>query len=210
MAGPRLVRLAGTIFSHQVEGDYRVTFREIVATRQGLEKLKRDLSEVLKLCVLANLQDKRIAPDTWETVRAAVPAMPAEVTPEVSRQFLSLLSQPGRLGNLLRRLHELGVLEKIMPAFTHARSLLQFNEYHRYTVDEHCILAVERATDFVHDQGIMGSVYRGIKQKRHPAPGPVDSRPRQGLRRRPQRGRAAHRQGNSPAVAALGARNRDA
>ena len=163
--GQGLVRLAGTIFSHQVEGDYRVTFREIVATRQGLEKLKRNLSEVLKVCVLANLQDKRIAPDTWETVRAVVPAMPAEVTPEVCRQFLSLLSQPGRLGNLLRRLHELGALEKIVPAFTHARSLLQFNEYHRYTVDEHCILAVERATDFVHDQGIMGSVYRGIKQK---------------------------------------------
>ncbi len=160
------VNLAGSLFSHQVEGDYRVTFREVVATRRGLEKLQTDLSEVLKLCVLANLQNKRIAPPTWEAVRAAVPALPADLTPEVCLQFLSLMSQPGRLGDLLRRLHDLGVLEKIIPAFTHARSLLQFNEYHRYTVDEHCILAVERATDFARDDGILGRVYRGIKHKR--------------------------------------------
>jgi len=164
--GQTMAKVAGTIFSHQVEGDYRVTFREIVATSRGLEKVTSSLSEVLKLCVLANTQDKRIAPETWEAVRAAVPAMPDEVTSDVCRQFLALMSQPGRLGKLLRRLHELGVLEKIVPAFTHARCLLQFNEYHRYTVDEHCILAVERATDFIHDQGLLGSIYRGIKQKR--------------------------------------------
>jgi [protein-PII] uridylyltransferase len=159
-------KLGGAVFSHQVEGDYRVSLRQITATRRGLEKLQRDLSEVVKLCVLANLQDKEIAPRTWETVRAAVPQLSGQMTGDVGREFLSLLSQPGRLGQLLRRLHELALLEKIVPAFRHARSLLQFNEYHRYTVDEHCILAVERATDFVHDAGLLGRVYRGIKQKR--------------------------------------------
>jgi [protein-PII] uridylyltransferase len=43
----------------------------------------------------------------------------------------------------------MGVLEKIIPEFSHARSLLQFNQYHKYTVDEHCIRAVEEATRLV-------------------------------------------------------------
>ena len=158
--------LWGSIFSHQVEGDYRVTPKQIVATDRGLAKLQNDLSEVLRLCDLANWHSKRIAPATWEKVRAAVPQFKGEVSPEICKQFLSLLSQPGRLGELLRRLHELGVLEKIIPEFTHARCLLQFNEYHKYTVDEHCILAVERATEFNADPGLLGRVYRGIKQKR--------------------------------------------
>ncbi len=158
--------VAGALFSHQVEGDYRVTPTKIVATRRGLEKLKTDLSEVLRLCDLANLHNKRIAPATWETVRAAVPRFKGEVNAETSRQFLSLVSQPGRLGELLRRLHELGVLEKIIPSFAHARCLLQFNEYHKFTVDEHCILAVERATEFISDPGLLGRVYMGIKHKR--------------------------------------------
>ncbi|MBI3837756.1 MAG: HD domain-containing protein, partial [Planctomycetia bacterium] len=110
--------------------------------------------------------DKRIAPATWEAGRAAVPRLDAEVSEAICKQFLSLLSQPARLGELLRRLHELGVLEKIVPGFRHARCLLQFNEYHKYTVDEHCILAVERATEFIADRGILGRVYMGIKQKR--------------------------------------------
>ena len=115
---------------------------------------------MLRLCELANLHDKRIAPATWEAVRAAVPESEGEVNAETAKQFLSLISQPGRLGELLRRLHELGVLEKIIPAFAHARCLLQFNEYHKYTVDEHCILAVERATEFISDPGVLGRVYQ--------------------------------------------------
>ena len=62
-----------------------------------------------------------------------------------------------RLGELLRRLHGLGVLEKIIPEFSHARSLLQFNQYHKYTVDEHCILAVEEATRFAERAGCGGA-----------------------------------------------------
>ncbi|HEX5442802.1 MAG TPA: [protein-PII] uridylyltransferase, partial [Pirellulales bacterium] len=60
-------KVGDAVFSHQVEGDYRVSFRQVSATRRGLEKLQSDLSEVLKLCVLANLQNKAIAPETWET-----------------------------------------------------------------------------------------------------------------------------------------------
>ncbi|REK13082.1 MAG: [protein-PII] uridylyltransferase [Planctomycetota bacterium] len=164
--GQAWLDLAGRVFCHYVEHDYRVTFRQIVATRSGTQKLKSNLQEVLKLCQLSNLQNKQIAPATWETVRAAVPRLSDEMTSEISEQFLALLAQPGRLGKLLRRLHEVGALEKIIPAFTHARSLLQFNEYHRYTVDEHCILAVEEATEFIRDTSTLGRVYRGIKQKR--------------------------------------------
>ncbi len=156
----------GTIFSHQVEGDYRVTPRQIAATPRGLAKLKTDLSEVLRLCELANLHDIRIAPTTWEAVRAAAPNLKGEIDARTSKQFLSLISQPGRLGELLRRLHELGVLEKIIPSFAHARCLLQFNEYHKFTVDEHCILAVQRATEFISDPGVLGRVYKGIRHKR--------------------------------------------
>ena len=156
----------GTIFSYLVEGDYRVTPTQILATGRGLEKLQSDLSEVLHLCELANLHNKRIAPATWETVRAAVPGFNGEISPRIADQFLALIALPGRLGELLRRLHALGVLERIIPSFAHARCLLQFNEYHKYTVDEHCILAVERCADFISDPGTLGRVYLGIKQKR--------------------------------------------
>jgi [protein-PII] uridylyltransferase len=70
-----------------------------------------------------------------------------------------------RLGELLRRLHELGVLEKVIPEFAHARSLLQFNQYHKYTVDEHCIRAVEEATRFAERDDTVGNIYRGLPDR---------------------------------------------
>ena len=76
------------------------------------------------------------------------------------------MSQPARLGTLLHKLHELGVLEKIIPDFAHARCLLAVQRVSQVHVDEHCIRAVEQATEFHSRRDTLGEVYRGIKEKR--------------------------------------------
>ena len=162
----RLQSMLAPVISHQVAGDYRVGPLRMSATRRGLSKLSSDLSEVLRMADLANLYDKGVNPSTWVTVQAAAPKFADVLSDGTIERFLSLLARPPRLAEMLRHLHDAGVLEKIIPAFTHARSLLQFNEYHKYTVDEHCIRSVERATDFVADDGPLGEAYRGLKQKR--------------------------------------------
>ena len=42
-------------------------------------------------------------------------------------------------------MHEAGILEHVVPNMAHARCLLQFNQYHHYTVDEHTIRTIEAA-----------------------------------------------------------------
>jgi [protein-PII] uridylyltransferase len=151
------------VFSHQVEGDFRVG-ATISVTRQGQAKLGQ-LTEILRLADLANQYDKRVAPATVEAVRLAARQLPDAVSPEASRRFLSLLAHPARLGEVLRMLHDTGVLERLVPGFKHARGLLQFNEYHKFTVDEHSLQAVERATEFHGQDGPLGQAYRGIRNK---------------------------------------------
>ena len=155
------------LFSHQVEGDFQVGPFEIRATRRGLEKVTTELSEVLRLMDLANLYDKRIDHGCWQAIRESMLKQPqVAISPEASRRFLSLLSEPARLADLLRRMHELRVLECFVPAMRHARCLLQFNEYHKYTVDEHSIRAVYHATEFLRDKGPLGRAYRSLRDKR--------------------------------------------
>jgi [protein-PII] uridylyltransferase len=161
-----VMRFLGYLFSHQVEGDYRVEPTQIAANRRGLAKLRGNLEEALRLVDLANMYNKRIDHRAIEAIRGSTSGMAEGVSPIAAARFLSLLSQPARLGELLRLLHEVGVLERIVPAFRHARCLLQFNEYHKYTVDEHCLRAVERATEFLGGDGPASRVYRRIKQKR--------------------------------------------
>jgi len=158
------------LVTHSFESDFRVGPLSIAANRRGLVKLQGDLGEVLRLLDLANLYDKRIEHGTWQAIRAAMAQLPPAdadqpLPPAVAERFLSLVSQPARLGELLRKLHDLRVLEQIVPGMSHARGLLQFNAYHRYTVDEHSIRAVEHLTSFQQHTGTPGEVYRSIKQK---------------------------------------------
>lgn len=163
--GPR--RLLDRLLSHNVEGDFRVGPRHIAATRRGLERIRSDVSQVLRLMDLANLYNKTIDPHTWEAIRQAVRARPPmPVNREVIGRFLSLLAQPGQLGDLLRRLHEVGILERIVPSLAHARCLVQFNDYHKYTVDEHSLRAVEEAERLFPAPGPLGDAYRSIANKR--------------------------------------------
>ena len=162
----KLGEMLSPLFSHQVEGDFRVGPTRITATRAGLKKVQSDLAQILRLADLANLYNKRIAHSTWEAIHRVAPNLPDVITSESAERFLSVLSQPARLGELLRSLHELGVLERLIPAFAHARSLLQFNEYHKFTVDEHCLRAVEAATAIQHESDPWGEVYRSIENKR--------------------------------------------
>ena len=162
--GP-LVRAAAVLFGHRMDGGFYVGPAEITATRRGAKRIRSDLAAVMQLMDLANLYDKPIEAETWELVRQEADILARELTPAAIGHFKSLLSQPGRLGQLLRLMHEVGLLEKFVPAFGHARGLLQFNQYHKYTVDEHCLRAVEEATDFQTDQGLLGDVYRRIRRK---------------------------------------------
>ncbi len=162
--GP-VVRVTAALCGHRREGGFYVGPAEISVTRQGAKRIRRDLAAVMQLMDLANLYDKPIDAETWELVRQEADICGWELTPAAIGHFRSLLGHPGRLGRLLRLMHEVGLLERFVPAFGHARGLLQFNQYHKYTVDEHCLRALEAAADFQAEEGLLGEVYRRIRRK---------------------------------------------
>ena len=86
-------------------------------------------------------------------------------TKEVSSLFRGILSRPGRIGQTLEAMHQASLLEKLVPAFARVRGLMQFNQYHKYTVDEHSLLAVKETERLQEDQGLIGAVYREIPDK---------------------------------------------
>ena len=161
----RMASFASAVFGHRVEGGLRVGISGLTMDRRGLLLLKENLTEMMRLAALSNLYDKPIAPATWEAVRRNASKLPDELPTSACLRFLSLLEHPARLGQILHDLHEVGILERFIPGFAHARGLLQFNVYHKYTVDEHCLRAVEFAAGLADDDGPLGQTYRRIKQK---------------------------------------------
>ncbi len=155
-----------SIITRSVDQHFRVGLFQIGAKPAALADVSKNLELVLRLMQLSNLYDKEIEYATWEAIRQSMTgAEDLPLTPNETARFMALLSGPTRLGTLLHRLHDLRVLEKIIPGFKHARCLLQFNEYHQYTVDEHTIRAVQAATEFNARTDLLGQAYREIRPK---------------------------------------------
>ena len=115
---------------------------------------------------LAGVHNKKVEYKTWENIRATMfQTGDMEMSRELSEQFMALLSGTKRLADQLQVMHEMFVLEKIIPDFAHARNLMQFNEYHKYTVDEHSLKAVRVATLFEKENTVCGRAYNKIADK---------------------------------------------
>ena len=157
---------AAGLLAHPFDGAFRVGPREVGVVPGQLARVAGSRAAIVRLVGLAAVYDLPIERASWAAVRAAAPALPSTPDPEVSAAFLALLEQPASLASALRRLHEAGVLETIIPPFAAARDLLQFNSSHRYTVDEHCIHAVERVAEFAGDPGWLGGTWRSLVRRR--------------------------------------------
>jgi len=150
----------------QIDQHFRMGSSEIGVLKSSLKTVRMDLEQVLRLMQLACLHDKKIEHATWISIRHAMLKFPEiPFTREAARRFMALLSNTRGLADLLHRLHQMQVLSKIIPGFDHARGLLQFNEYHMYTVDEHSLRAVKNATEFENDSSMVGRTYRSIRDK---------------------------------------------
>ncbi len=145
---------------------FLVTPRCVAVVKESIDLVKNDIEQVLRLMEISNRNKRYIEQNTWRSIRKAMLKQTQIVlTSDAKKYFMRILENPNRLANLLRRLHEMNVLEKIIPAFRHARWLLQFNQYHKYTVDEHTLIAVERIAEFQEDATPVGQAYREVQRK---------------------------------------------
>jgi [protein-PII] uridylyltransferase len=78
--------------------------------------------------------------------------------PEANRIFLEMLCSPQNSEPTLRRMNEAGVLGRFIPDFGRVVSMMQFNMYHHFTVDEHLIRTI----------GVLADIERGEAADAHP------------------------------------------
>jgi [protein-PII] uridylyltransferase len=57
--------------------------------------------------------------------------------------FLDICRRWGRVGETLSEMHELGVLGRYLPEFAALTCLVQYDVYHKFSVDQHSLLAVQ-------------------------------------------------------------------
>jgi len=161
-----LDRAVDYLMSYRVDEIYRVGREQIEIPNGRVRRaVCRDLERVLHLYLTAARYGRNVSPQLAAQIKREKIKPPLILFPEAAQNFLDLLRTTGRLGDTLRGLHEIGVLEAVLPCFQHIRCLLQFNQYHHYTVDEHTLRTIEAAEGFLSDTGAVGQAYREIHHK---------------------------------------------
>ena len=164
--GRRLRSWMTGLFGNRIDGCFVVGPMAVAIVPNSLDAVASDMDRIVRLVELSMLYEVPIEPTNWTSLRQEVAKFSPPVTEEARQRFISLFSVVSPLGPALRRLHELRLLEQLLPAFVHARGLLQFNNFHKYTVDEHCLHAVEKASELDADTGWLGDVWRQVRRRR--------------------------------------------
>ncbi len=120
----------------------------------------RDPVNLLRLFQLADKYNLQPHPDALRVVRRSLALIDRSVREDADANaiFLALLTSGKDPERVLRLMNEAGVLGRFVPDFGRVVSMMQFNMYHHFTVDEHLIRAV----------GILADLERGALAQEHP------------------------------------------
>lgn len=132
-----------------------------VGSTESVESLER----VLQVYAIASEGKQRLEPRLTEAIRAAALTFDDELTDVAAECFREILKRPDTLPEILRHMHDTGVLDHVIPQYRGIRALLQFNQYHDFTVDEHTLRAVETVCSFADDDGPLGRAYQRVRNR---------------------------------------------
>ncbi|MFN7804127.1 MAG: [protein-PII] uridylyltransferase [Planctomycetaceae bacterium] len=142
---------------------FRVTAREIFPAPGQLSEVLRDPERLFQWFELAGSYGLRIPAEFTDRIRTACPAFPRPIPAAVARRFLSLLQTEKGLEPLLRQLAANGALTYVLPEFEQIQCLLQFNQYHAFTVDEHTLRTIGEVEQLRSRSTSLGQAAREVK-----------------------------------------------
>ncbi|MEJ2376043.1 MAG: [protein-PII] uridylyltransferase [Pseudolabrys sp.] len=114
---------------------------------------RRDPVNLIRIFHLAQKHNLAFHPDAMRVLTRSLKLIDAKLreSREANRLFLEILTSKNDPETVLRRMNESGVLGKFVRAFGKIVSMMQFNMYHHYTVDEHLLRCI----------GVLAEIERG-------------------------------------------------
>lgn len=126
----------------------------------GHDAFARDPVNFIRLFVLADESHAAFSPEVLRQIRANFRLIDDELrhNPTANRLFMRLLTDARDPEGALRKMNEAGVLGRFVSEFGRVVSMMQFNMYHHFTVDEHLVRTV----------GYLSGIERGLLAVDHP------------------------------------------
>ena len=109
------------------------------------QELEGGALQVLETFAIAQAEGLPLSADLEQAIRAKLHLVDGRFreSREAAAAFMHILARRGRVGPALRAMHRTGFLGRFLPEWARITFLVQHDFFHRYTVDEHSLRAVE-------------------------------------------------------------------
>ncbi|MBI3352473.1 MAG: [protein-PII] uridylyltransferase [Nitrospirae bacterium] len=155
------------LLARKISPCFIATPREVSVDEKKRKLFLSSGEYVLKLFLISQARGLPISEGALDLLRRSVEFRDAAffASPESKKIFMEFLSRPGCIAPLLRKMRQTRVLDTFISDFGHVNRLMQYNQYHKYTVDEHLIKCIEEAEALSEETGVLAQIYREIKRK---------------------------------------------
>lgn len=129
-------------------GPWYWTAGDVIFLRTHSPALVRKHPEILlDIFAQASAMGKKVSDATKDFLRTQLAVVDEgfRSDPGNRDRFLAILGAPQLIAHTVRDLHETGLLEAYIPEFARIHCLVNIDFYHRYTVDEHLLKALENS-----------------------------------------------------------------
>jgi [protein-PII] uridylyltransferase len=151
--------------THRINEKFVLSPTELGVSSDDVSDVCSSLDDIMRIYHSAATYRVEISPQLAEAITRKASELEPGPTPLATKLFMELLSKTGRLSKTLRSMHDTNVLELIIPEWKHVRCLLQFNQYHHFTVDEHTLKCLEICEKFGDEDSQLGAAYQGIRHR---------------------------------------------
>ena len=158
-------RLKNAILSPGVGKGFSITDGILDVSDEFLQTMRRRPEKVMEVFEVAAEKQVQLSAALRKSVGKVAGKLPSEPGRESCRRFRAVLRSGHGLPFTLRAMYETKVLDWLIPATSEIRYLMQFNQYHSYTVDEHTLKTIDEVVAFADDETPLGTAYDSVRHK---------------------------------------------
>jgi [protein-PII] uridylyltransferase len=125
----------------KITDDFYISKNEIIVKDEGLF---RNTDKIIEAFHIYSLTGKKFSPHVRETIRSRFLFINKKTrsSRRAIMHFMDIL-KGNRVYETLREMHDTGIIDRFIPEFGRLRHLVIHEPYHRYTVDEHTLIAIK-------------------------------------------------------------------
>lgn len=163
---PTLIgRLKQAILPSRSPQGFTITEGVLNVTDSYFKSMRKHPGNFMKVFQVAAESQVQLSPGLRKAVGKYATKLPAEPSRESCAAFRAILRSGHGLPLTLRAMYETKVLDWVVPAFSEIRYLMQFNQYHSFTVDEHTLKTIDEVVGLLDDESPLGTAYNSVRHK---------------------------------------------